>query len=604
VAENLTRRDLTRRDLLKGGLAVAGAGMLSAIPLAVDAATATRVVVLVDDYMPQAIRGTAEWYYSRLDADRGRINAPGAGTVDMGHGTATARITTATNTFVGMYHALQHTQREGLPLDLGAILPPQILPAFQGRVVGVRVSVADGAGLFQVELQPWAARAALTGGPQVIEFAVPPLGRVQSLNWILLGNPGDFVTVTRVELIVEAPAQPVASRAFLWSFAMLLANWDTASGLVRDRAGFPSGAFDAASVSGHLAATAVSAWQLGFITRASAADITLRTTRGLLALPRMKGLLPHFVTSGSLTPGTEYSSVDTALTVVPLLCAREALGLDRALTNQLEHLLMDIDWNALTFPDGTIGHGFDESGARLPYSWVDFGGETWAVNLACAAATGRVAPMRPPPTFNGSAFITALPWSFLPRPRVDAYGVHWAQEEARAAREQVRYYRERAHEQPCYDERRLFGLSAAEVPEPSAVAPAQIYQPFGTGGTVPASDGAALLGGPVVVPHASAVVAAERPWAALGCWQSLMDQGLFTPLNNCESLMAAPSAQGTAQGTDVCGPVVFNSLRGSWNLALQAAGWARYLTGRENLVRRGALRNPLLRRGYRTLRGE
>ena len=191
---------LTRRDLLKAAGALAGAGVVSSLPSSAEAAETHVVAVLVDDFAPQPIRGTAEWFYSRLDADRGRINDPAAGRVTLGRGEATARITTGANTFLGMYHALQHTQREGLPLNLGAIFPDAILPAFQGRVAAVRVRVGDGSGELQIELGPWRARVPLTGGPQTIDLALPALGCVQSLNWIVLGSPGDFVAVTRIEL--------------------------------------------------------------------------------------------------------------------------------------------------------------------------------------------------------------------------------------------------------------------------------------------------------------------------------------------------------------------------------------------------------------------
>jgi hypothetical protein len=101
--------------------------------------------------------------------------------------------------------------------------------------------------------------------------------------------------------IVDVPTLPVASRAFLWSFGMLVANSNPATGLVRDRADFPSDDFDAAS-GGHVAATVVAAWPLGFITHAAAAYITDRTTSGLLALPQMLSVLPHFVTDCAPPP--------------------------------------------------------------------------------------------------------------------------------------------------------------------------------------------------------------------------------------------------------------------------------------------------------------
>ena len=394
--------------------------------------------MLVDDFIPQPAPGQREWFYSSLDADRGTINTPAGGNVEFHPGFIRA---TLLDGFVGTYSALQHTQREGLPLNLSRILPSAILPEFQARVVGVRVRTSNGRGTLQVELGSWRARAALTGGTQTIEFAVPALGDVQSLTWVLLGSRGDSIDVTRLELLVEVPRLPVAQRAFLYSYSQLLANFDPDTGLVRDRASFPAGAFDAIPVGGLLAAASVQAGQLGVISRTAAEAIVQRITLGLLSLPRAGGLLPHFVTRGTITPGTEYSSVDTSLGVLSALSARQALGLEVEDTRRLEQLLRDVAWNALTLPDGSISHGFDERNGLLPYGWRVFGGETFLVNLALASATGRIAPMDAPPTYNGSAFITSLPWAFVPRPRIDVYRNAWDEVEAETALAQIGYYR-------------------------------------------------------------------------------------------------------------------------------------------------------------------
>jgi hypothetical protein len=580
----------TRRDVLK----LVGVSPLVAltIPLPSDATPTQRVTILVDDFVPQPIAGTVEWFYSRLDADRGRINVPDGGTVELGPGVARAQLVAPS--FVGMYFALQHTQREGLPLTLSSVFPAYILPAFQGRVMSVRAMIAAGRGTLQIELGQWRDRAALTGGPQVLEFVVPPLGEIQSLNWVLIGNVGDFVEVTRIELQVELPRLPLEQRAFLFSFAQLLANLDEDTGLVRDRAGFPAGDFDAVPAGGLLAAATVQAWSLGLMTRSSAEQIVDSITSGLLALRRMRGLLPHFVSHRSITPGTEYSTVDFGLATLPLIGARQALSMDPVRTGLIEQMIVEVDWKDLTFADGRVSHGFTESGQRIAFRWGVFGGETWIVNLLVAAATGNVLPMDAPPTFNGSAFIVSLPWLFLPPPSKDAYGINWRQAECRSALEQTRYYQAADHQQDGYAREGVFGLSAGEVPTPWTVPPSAIYQAFGTGGRIPANDGTALLGEPVVIPHASAMLAAMKPREARRVWRWLLEETeLMTPLNNVESLTAGPVAS--------CAPLKFNSLRGSLNLGLQTLGWGRYLTGEANPLYAAAATNPFLKEAYRRL---
>jgi hypothetical protein len=87
-------------------------------------------------------------------------------------------------------------------------------------------------------------------------FDLPPLGAVQTLNWLVPGSAGDFVQVAGVELVVEVPALPTGGQAFLWSYAQFLANFTPETGLPRDRANFAAGEFDNISASGMQAAAA------------------------------------------------------------------------------------------------------------------------------------------------------------------------------------------------------------------------------------------------------------------------------------------------------------------------------------------------------------
>jgi hypothetical protein len=142
----------------------------------------------------------------------------------------------------------------------------------------------------------------------------------------------------------------------------------------------------------------------------------------------------------------------------------------------------------------------------------------------------------------------------------------------------------------------LFGLSASEVPSPTTVDQGRIYQAFGVGGRfAPANDGSALFGAPVVVPHYSAMIASLRPQEAIKMWDWLINHGYFSPLNNVESLMFSEKS-----GCDA-DLIVWNQLKGSWNLSLQTLGWGRYLAEQGGLIPilwQATTANPLLRAGH------
>lgn len=565
--------------------------------------------VLVDDFAPQPLMGETIWYYSRLQGDRGQVDGwwdpscpcshPGGGSVVWGQGTVTATITQTqgSEAWVGVWTSLNHLITENIPLDFSAIFPEQILPAYQGSVSGLRLIVLDGSGQLQVELQApdqsvvYSPTVNLSGGPQTIYLDNLPTGEIRSLNWIVKGQAGDYVVMDQVELEVAAPQLTRAERAFLWSYGMLLANWDATSGLTRDRANFPAGDFDNVSASGLQASAAVQAWQLGMISEASAMQIVSQTTASLLSLPDCHGLWPHFVTDGQITAETEFSTVDTVIAMVALIEANEALGLEDG-AGAVAAAWQQIEWRLLVTQENRIGHGFDTScTSPLPNTWYDFGTETWLANFGHAAATGNVAEIdATPPTYNGSGFIDELAWLFLPAPDEDRWGIRWNEYRDAAADIQIGYYQQASH--PCYTPD-LFGLSAAEVPDPSIVMTPTIYQAFGVGGEIPANDGTDLLGHAVLTPHYPAMISVLRPQDAIDFWAWLEGQSLFTPLNNVESLMYVDEP--------VCNTVVWNSVKGSWNLGLQTLGWGNYLLRDDNPLYQAMWSDDFLRHAYTLL---
>lgn len=565
------------------------------------------VTITVDDFEPQPYQGETVYYYNRLDGDRGALNET---LLDWGFGVVTATISPGRD-WGGLWMSLNHPIVENLAVNFSQALPPAIQPAYQSAITRVSVELAGGSPNRNLKLElkngsalVWVSPGTkLLGGRQTLSFALPALGDVSQLVIVLeQAQAGDYMVLDEITLEANTAITDTAQAAFVWSYAMLLNNWNPATGLIRDNGKFPSGAFEAVQATGALAAATAQAYQLGVVEQGAATSIVRTISDTLLAeLPRYRGLLPHWVVESSgvytIVANTEWSSVDTVIAALGLLEAQTALGLD---ASGSQALLQAIDWPGLTYPSG-LSHGYRQDGAPITSTWDTFGGESWLVDLAYAAALDAVPPLQypQPPTANGSGFIDELAWLFLPPPpAVDAWGVDWEAYRQAAAIAQASYYTQPS----CFAQLGLFGLSAAETPLPSAVAQEQIYQPFGVGGRFsPANDGSALLGAPVAVPHYSAMIASLLPAQATSLWGWLIEDGPFSPLNNVESLLFATGA--------ACSPEMaqWNQLKGSWNLALQTLGWGRYLAqrnGKMPILWQAVYTNPFLRAGYKQLAPE
>jgi beta-glucosidase len=563
--------------------------------------------VLLDDFRPQPYQGEGVYPFNRMGGDRGAINDS---LLEWGTGQVTTTVS-AGRDWGGLWMSLNHPMREGLPLNFGAALPEPILPAFQGQITGLTVHIAQGTPgrTLRLELKDggalqWMQEITLDGEAQAVRSQLPTLGEVNEFLWVLDdASAGDSVVVESVAFTATTSIRDVPTAAFVWSYGMLLNNWNPGTGLVRDKARDASGEFDAIQATGSLAAATALAEQLGVVSAESALEIvgTISDTL-LLDLPPYHGLWPHWVRVSAgevitIVEGTEWSSVDTAIAALGLLTAQSALAMN---TSGTEQMLADIDWEDLVTAEG-IAHGYDYAGQRLASVWDVFGGESWLVELAYAAATSHGTPLTypTPPTANGSGFIDEMAWLFVPPPETsDYWGVNWAGYRPAAVDAQIAYYPTYAPGS-CLAQLGLFGLSAGEVPDPSLVGPYQIYQAFGVGGRFAApNDGTDVLGAPAVVPHYAALAASLRPQEAIKMWTWLIERSSFSPLNNNESLVFPAGAR--------CDPgsMVRNHLKGSWNLSLQTLGWGRYLAQRAGLVPapwQAAEANPFLQAGYQLL---
>jgi hypothetical protein len=563
------------------------------------------IYILVDDFIPQPYQQDTIYFYNRIGGDRGALNNSN---VSWGNGDVNVALTKGT-TWGGLWMSLNHPIREGQGIKFSAILSPQILLPYQGRITGIIITIADAtpSKIFRAELKDsnnylqWASEMTLSGDQQTMSVDLPPLQEISQLVLVLdQGAVGDFVVIDNISLIATIPVHDTETNAFVWSYGMLLNNWNPSTGLVRDKATDASGEFDAIQATGSLAAATALAAQVGVIDRTDAVAIVSKISDTLLnKLPRKHGLWPHWVTTSpdgriEIVPFTEWSSVDTVIAAIGLLDAQQSLGME---TSATEQVLREIEWNNLVTEKG-ISHGYSYDDKLIPYAWDVFGGESWLVELAYASATGSIAPVAYPSTLtaNGSGFIDELAWLYImPPTALDYWGTNWASYRMAAADKQISYY---ASNDPssCITQFGLFGLSAAEAAVPARVTKDDIYQAFGVGGQFASvNDGTALLGSPVITPHYSAMIASLFPQTAIRVWNWLITYGHFSPLNNVESL--------TFPSGSICDSTnaEWNQLKGSWNLALQTLGWGRYLAERNGNIPAlwlATKANPFLNKGY------
>jgi hypothetical protein len=236
-------------------------------------------------------------------------------------------------------------------------------------------------------------------------------------------EPGAEVKVSGLFLGVEMPQMPWDAYAFLASYAKIARCYSIETGFVRDRAHIEVGAFESVSATGMyvLASAAAAQAPLGVVTADYARWVLTRTHEAMKKLKTGHGLLPHFVhkheNNYCIHPGTEFSTVDTAIYAQSMLLAAIMLDVP-AVAADLVLQMQGIEFNLLHLPDGVISHGLAEDGVTLlPHGWQDWGGETALVMLTegIADPAHRPPPMRTPgKAWQGTGFITELQSLFHP----------------------------------------------------------------------------------------------------------------------------------------------------------------------------------------------
>lgn len=530
--------------------------------------------------------------YTHLGTDFG-FHGPGAYDLEWRKDEVCAHLAQQPDAWAGMWHSLAGQGRNpGAVLDFSRPYGRLIGPEVQPRITAVMVDVR-GNGMLKLEIrnavqEVLGERTFAIKTAEATPFVWPvsalsvPDGKF--LNWT--AEPGSDLCVTRLSLGVETPPLRWDYEVFLRSFAKLERCYDRQSGLVRDRSHLEPGAFDNIPATGFFAlATAVASRADPPLVSAEDALSVLRKIQvvvGDIASPL--GLLPHFVVLEGgqhlIHPGTEYSTVDTAIYYHAMLLAAEILG-DAKVAAEMEARVNRIDFAALTRPSGHVGHGLMEDGKTpLTSGWRDWGGETALVMLLQRMANPKAErpPLdRPGQPWQGTGFIAEIQSLFYPdfsSNRPDAVnGVKWRNARRSLLQAQMDYIQDRWRG-TLVDELGVYGLSAGE-------------DEFGTGYHVGGVD---LPSEELIFPHYMLMSAglADDPEEVYASLARMSRYGFFPPWGLVENLTVTGSR--------------YLPMDSALNAAFETLGayhlMQRY-RGKVDVIYEASLRSPVLRDAVR-----
>ena len=492
--------------------------------------------------------------------------------------------------WTGAWHSLAGLAMEGSrmfdPTDVIGLGGP---PEKRAGVLAVVVE-ARGNGQLRVELADsakmvrWAESMVLVPGEKTkhrFEVSAGELGPLKFLNWV--AEPGCAVEISSVGFQVAKPEMSQEEWLFRVSMGKLRRCHDADWGLTRDRAHTPVGVFDSISSSGLHALGSAAAVKEGILEKDKVADEIRRTTQAVLGMPRAAGFLPHFARRSAdgipeIHPGTEYSTVDTAIALHALRLAATILDL-QDVSAAIGQAISELNFDLVSDSEGWISHGFSQDGTTpLAAQWRDWGGETALVLAMEAMATGREPRGRMEAgskVFRGVGFITEIESLFYPdfdRNDPDQVtGAVWPAARRELYERQARYVVEQWPESAAA-RLGIFGLSGGEAGMP------------GDGYT---ANGVDVPGIRWLHPHAMvmSLSLSAKTDLPLGI-DRLEKSGFLFP-------------QGLPENVEI-GLVLHNPMQGSLNAGFEAVasyhGWRR---GNNDVIDEASLRDPLLRAGIR-----
>ncbi|MEY3393861.1 MAG: hypothetical protein RL346_97 [Verrucomicrobiota bacterium] len=382
--------------------------------------------------------------------------------------------------WTGAWHSLA-----GLGLEKTRLLDPTDLLQLGGpdektcSIIQIAVH-ASGRGMFRLELADanrkvvWKAADTLDSdriNTHLYPIDARALGKIKILHWI--AEPGCNLQLSSIGFMTTRPAMPLDEWAFRISLGKLRRCHDAESGFTRDRAHLPAGHFDSIASTGmHALASALAATE-EMLDRSVAASEIRRTIEAMQSLKTASGFLPHFTQFNEngkavIVPGTEYSTIDTAIALHSLLLATRILELDE-LNRQVSNMIFKLDFDAVTCDENWISHGYlDDAKTPLRSSWRDWGGETALVlmlenMIPQRAARGKMTPSGEP--YRGVGFIAEIQSLFYPdfdRPDRDLVsGISWPAIRKKILTEQTAYFTQHIP-QSAAAKAGIFGLSAGE----------------------------------------------------------------------------------------------------------------------------------------------
>lgn len=512
---------------------------------------------------------------------------PGQGRIDARAGTIRTK---PEGEWTGAWHSLA-----GLALESNRMFDPTDVIGLGGpaeKRAGVTAVVVDarGGGKLRVELSDsaravrWSETMDLVPGQRTkhrFNVDAAQLGPLKFINWV--AEPGSAVEISAIGFQVAKPEMSPEEWLYRVSLAKLRRCHDANWGLTRDRAHTPAGVFDSISSSGLHALASAAAVKEGILEKDKVADEIRRTTEAILGMPRAAGFLPHFARRGAdgnpeIHPGTEYSTVDTAIALHSLRLAAAVLDL-QDVSAAVGQAVSELNFDLVSDSEGWIGHGFSQDGTTpIASQWRDWGGETALVLALESMITSRQPRGRMEPggkVFRGVGFITEIEGLFYPdfdRNEPDhVTGAIWPAARRELFERQARYVVDHWPESAAA-RLGIFGLSGGEAGMP------------GAGYT---ANGVDVEGIRWLHPHAMVMGLALSSKTDLPVGiERLEKAGLLFP-------------QGLPENVEI-GLVLHNPMQGSLNAGFEALaayhGWRR---GNNDVIDDASVRDPMLRAGIR-----
>ncbi len=320
------------------------------------------------------------------------------------------------------------------------------------------------------------------------------LGEIKFINWVV--EPDSSARIRSLGFQVEVPDISLEEWAFRISLGKLRRCHDIASGLTRDRGHLPAGEFDSIPSTGFHALASALAVMEGLLKRSEVEAEIHTTLEAIVSLPKAHGFLPHFTHrkkdgNVGIHPGTEYSTVDTAIAFHGLLLATWILGMEAEVARTVD-LIQALDFDAVIDFEGYVIHGFAEDGVTpLSSRWKDWGGESALVLAVEGMQLNREPIARMDDSgvvFRGVGFISEMQSLFYPdfdSKEPDTFGVVWSRSRGELLERQRAYFA--AHwPESAATRLGLYGLSAGEAGLP------------GEGYT---ANGTEMVGVAVIHPH-------------------------------------------------------------------------------------------------------